>query len=342
MVEIVRNIPEKEWKTFLEDYSEATLYHTPAWKIFLERTFDYKPHYLFATDDCGSLMGLLPLFHIQSRLTGNRLCSVPFAHECGCLGDPATCSALIKETMEIKRQHDVDTIEIRNFTGHPDFQEANTFCTHLLALSQNPNEVWKQLDKGSVRWAIKKSEKLGVTVTTSKNIEDLKEFYELNRITKQHFGVPCHPWKFFENLFSDVGEYVHLYLSRHENKIIAGGIMECFKDHILYGYGAADPRTLHLHPYHTFIWKSIQDACVQGYRFCDFGRTSYENTGLIQFKKQWGTREKKLVYSVFPGSSTSFLSNRESTLYRLGNAVIRQMPMPVYTKFSDVVFQHLG
>jgi len=44
----------------------------------------------------------------------------------------------------------------------------------------------------------KKSGKLGVSVASSTDIEDLKEFYELNCITKQSLGVPCHPWEFFK------------------------------------------------------------------------------------------------------------------------------------------------
>ena len=103
-----------------------------------------------------------------------------------------------------------------------------------------------------------------------------------------------------------------------------------------------EPDSLHLHPYHAFIWKSIEDACVQGQMLYDFGRTSYENTGLIQFKRKWGTGEKKLYYSVFPGSSKPSLPDRESILYQLGNKVIRQMPVPVYTKFSEIVFPHFG
>ena len=210
----------------------------PEWKTFLERTFGYKPHYLFATDECGRLIGMLPLFQVKSRLTGNRLCSVPFSHECGCLGDRTIWIALIDKAIEMSKQHHIDKIEIRNPVGHKEFQEVNAFCTHVLDLSKDPDYIWKKLDKGSVRWAIKKSENMGVTVTTSTRIEDLKEFYELNCATKQQLGVPCHPWKFFENLFSVMGGHIHLYLSHNENRIIGGGIIENYKNRVLYGYGA--------------------------------------------------------------------------------------------------------
>jgi len=342
MVEIVSSINLNEWHDFLLSQSGATLYHTPGWKTFLERTFGYKPRYLFATDESGQLVGMLPLFEVKSRLTGNRLCSVPFSHECWCLGDSATCTALIDEAVALKEKHHVEKIEIRSAVAHPQFQEQNAFCTHVLELSQDPEDTWKQLDKSSVRWAVRKAGKLGVSVVSSTNTEDLKEFYELNCITKQNLGVPCHPWEFFENLFSLLDGHVRLYLSRYEGTIIAGGVMECYKDQVLYGYGAADPDHLDVHPYNAFIWKSIEDACVDGRRTYDFGRTSYDNTGLIQFKKRWGTQERELCYSSYPASGKSVVTERDSTVYRLGNSVIRVMPMPAYKAFSTSVFGHFG
>jgi len=342
MVEIVRQISENEWKRFLDVCNDATLYHTPEWKTFLEKTFGYKPHYLFAADESGQLIGMLPLFEVKSRLTGSRLCSVPFSHKCGCLGGNTARTALIDEAVALKDRHHIERLEIRTVVENLQFHEKNVFCTHILDLSRNPEEIWKGLDKSSVRWAVRKSEKLGVSVTPSTNIEDLKEFYELNCLTKQRLGVPCHPWEFFKNLSSILEGYAQLYLSQHEGNIIAGGVMECYKGQVLYGYGAADPDRLDLHPYNALIWKSIEDACVNECRTYDFGRTSYDNTGLIQFKKRWGTWEIGLHYSYYPASSGSVVTERDSTLYRLGNSVIRAMPRPAYKALSTSVFGHFG
>jgi len=341
MVEITTSVNADEWHDFLQSQSDATPYHTPEWKVFLEKTFSYKPRYLFATDESGQLTGMLPLFEVKSRLTGNRLCSVPFSHECGCLGDSVACTSLIDEAVALGDRYSVKKIEIRSAVENPLFQEKNAFCTHILELSQNPEETWKQLHANGRRH-VRKARKLGVSVASSTNVEDLKEFYELNCITKQNLGVPCHPWEFFKNLFSILDGYVRLYLSRHEGNIIAGGVMECYKGQVLYGYGAADPDHLDLRPYYAFIWKSIEDACVNGCRTYDFGRTSYDNTGLIQFKKNWGTRERGLCYSYYPTAGRSVVTERDSTIYRLGNSIIRAMPMSAYKAFSTSVFGHFG
>ena len=342
MTEIVTKVKEDKWKKYLDNCDAASIYHTPEWKKFLEETFNYNPHYLFAEDDSGNIIGLLPLFYVKSKLTGNRLCSVPFSHICGPIGNVTAVNLLIREGINLYEGSNVNHLEIRDGVDFKGLQRQNSFSTYLLELSLNIEEVWKKLDKGSVRWAIKKSQKSGVSVDATKNMEDLKEFYELNCMTKKEIGVPCHPWAFFKNLFLLLGDYVSLYVARCNDEIIGGGVMEYFKDTVSYGYGAANPRYLKLHPYNAFIWKSIEDACLDDFEYYDLGRTSYDNVGLINFKKRWGTVEKKLYYSYYPRNPGSLTENRENFKYKLGTRAIRRMPMPIYKKFSEMVFGSFG
>ncbi|HAU30914.1 MAG TPA: GNAT family N-acetyltransferase [Desulfotomaculum sp.] len=342
MIKIVNKVEENKWKKLLDTYDKATIYHTPEWKKTLEGTFGYKAHYFFAIDECGELVGLLPLFYVRSQITGSRICSVPFAHNCGPIGDEATVSFLAGKAIDLYKDLNADYFEVKDKVGFDNFEYQNAFSTYILELSPDLGIMWKKLDSGSARWGVKKSHKEGVSVSKTQSIEDLKEFYELNCITKKKIGVPCHPWKFFKNLFKFLDSYVSLYVARYNDKIIAGGIMEYFKKTVLYGYGAADPKYLKMQPYNAFIWKSIEDACLNGYKYYDFGRTSYDNVGLINFKKRWGTAEKKLYYSYYPKNPVSLTENRENLKYKWGTKVIQRMPMPIYKKFSDVVFGSFG
>lgn len=342
MIDIVKSVKEEEWKSFLNKYTEATIYHTPEWKQFLERTFGYKSEYLFAIDESGNIAGFLPLFHIRSKLTGNRLCSVPFSHICDLLGTKEASIDLLEEAIHTFQRSNVNSLEIRGSLDDKRFVNLNSFSTYMLELSPNPGDVWPKLNKGSVRWAVKKAEKYGVLVETTRDMDALKEFYEINAMTKKDLGVPCHPWKFFKNMFDILGNSVSLYVSRYNGEIIGGGIMVYSKDTVLYGYGASNPSYLNLHPYNSFIWKSIEDACLKGYNFYDFGRTSYSNTGLIDFKRRWGTIETKLYYSNYPTKSNSLSENRESSKYKVASKVIREMPLLIYKQFSDTVFKHFG
>lgn len=159
-------------------------------------------------------------------------------------------------------------------------------------------------------------------------------------MTKKAIGVPCHPRRFFKNLMDELPNNTKLYLSEFEGEAIGGGIMEYFGKKALYGYGAADPNRLQLHPYNAFLWKSIEDACNLGYQAFDFGRTSKDNAGLMSFKRKWGARESDLCYSSDRSVQTGL--SRTSSAFRLGSCAMKYMPMSIYRGFSESIFNLLG
>jgi lipid II:glycine glycyltransferase (peptidoglycan interpeptide bridge formation enzyme) len=198
------------------------------------------------------------------------------------------------------------------------------------------------LDKGSVRWAIKKSQKNGVVVNITSDKNDVKQFYQLNCLTKKDLGVPCHPLVFFNNIFTFLKDYMRLYLVKINNEIIAGGIMEYYNDTVSYRYGAANPKFLRLYPYNAFIWDSIKKANDTGFKYYDFGRVSYDNNGLIDFKKRWGTKEIQLYYSYYKNAPKLFVNHRDNLKYKILTKTIRNLPTCMYKPLSDVSFRHFS
>lgn len=336
---ITNNIKESHWAEFLDKCNKATIYHTPQWKNLLEQTFGYKPYYLFAIDETDQMIGLLPLFYVKSRITGNRLCSLPFAHECGYIGDKDVLdNSLTDELMGLYNTLNLDTIEIRDHLDN-NFYQSSDFSTYILELSPKVEDIWKKLDRGSVRWAVRKAEKSGVSVERSTNLSDLSSFYKLNSLTKRELGVPGHTRSFFQNLSTFLHDSLALYVARYEGEVIGGGIMIYYKDTVLYGYGAAHPKSLGMYPYNAFIWGAIKNAAQDGYRHFDFGRVSFDNIGLANFKKRWGTIENKLYYSSYPRPLSR---DRANVRYKLAGQVVKKLPLPLYERFSDWAFPHFG
>lgn len=333
------------WNEFLQGCDRATIYHTPEWKSVLEKSFGYESKYIFVINDFGQIAGELPLFYVKSRLFGYHVSSLPFAHSCGYIGDQSFKNDALEQAISVSENSRSRYLEIRDGSNNSKFNEAGSFYTHVLNLSARPEQVWSKLDKGSVRWAVKKSKQLGTTVTSSINKEDLRDFYELNCLTKKDIGVPCHPWKFFTELFDLMGKFISLYIVNYKGGTIAGGIMIYFKDTVLYGYGAANPRYLDVHPYNAFIWASIEDACNKGFSNFDFGRSSENEPGLRNFKKRWGTIEIDLKYSYYPRNASSALANaysKRNMLYEFAGLAIRHSPSWIYKKFSDGVLAEVG
>ena len=344
-MEIEMKVKTNLWNEFLQCCDKSTIYHTPEWKSVLENAYGYDPKYLFLVDDNGLVIGELPLFCVNSKLFGSHLSSLPFSHSCGYIGRESHRNDILESAIRISDGTKSKYLEIRDAVYHPGFREVDSFYTHILELSNKLELVWGKLDKGSVRWAIRKSMALGTSVATTRNLEDLREFYELNCMTKRDLGVPCQPWKNFRNLFEIPGDFALLHSVRCNGEMVAGGIMEYFKDTVLYGYGAANPRYLNMHPYHAFLWAAIENACSDGYKYLDFGRSSDREQGLREFKRRWGTLERALCYSYYPPTSSSALAeaySKKSVLYRLGSAIIRHAPMTIYKRFSDAVVGGMG
>jgi hypothetical protein len=340
MINIVKNVKEKEWKSFLNKCDEATIYHTPEWKQFMEKTFGYKSEYLFAKDESGNIIGFLPLFYIKSKLTGNRLCSVPFSHTCDYLGEKEVEDQLIKEGIYLSSRLSADFFEIRTAVDNDLFEKDNSFSTYILELS-DVDSTWNLIHK-SMRRFITKSQKT-VEVIKYNNHEGSDIFYELNCKNKRGKGVPSHPKKFIGNLVEYFPENISIYIAYLE-KVPIGGIITLFYENkwVLYGYGASDPEYLTYHPLQACLWESIKDSCIKQFKYYDFGRASYDNEGLINFKKRWGASERKLYYSFYPKNPKSITDNRNNFIYIISTKIIKKMPMYMYKKFGSVLFGHFG
>jgi hypothetical protein len=341
-MKIVNRVREHEWDEFLQNYASANVYHTPEWKKVLEKTFNYRSDYLFCLDDCDVISGLLPIFRVRGLFTGTRLCCLPFSHICPPIGENFAIDALIEHAIDLCNKTGPDFLEVRSGLNSKIFTVHTDFYTHILNISGDVEQIWNCMDRGSVRWAIKKSKNEGISVISSSEKSDMKQFYDMNCKTKKDLGVPCHPYSLFKSIFEIMPNNARLYIAKKEGEAIGGGIMLYFNKKVLYGYGAAEPEKLRLQPYYAFIWKSIQDAHDSGYGIFDFGRTSKGNYGLISFKRRWGTKEIPIYYSIYSKDRKKQVSNRDGAGYRLASRIIRLAPSTAYKKFSDAVFGHLG
>ena len=92
------------------------------------------------------------------------------------------------------------------------------------------------------------------------------------------------------------------------------------------------------------LWEGIKHAFDAGCTIFDFGRTSARNTGLLAYKRKWGTREIDLVEYASPvRSGKRRAADRESSKkYQLARYASRIAPERLYKALSSFCYQHLG
>jgi lipid II:glycine glycyltransferase (peptidoglycan interpeptide bridge formation enzyme) len=115
-----------------------------------------------------------------------------------------------------------------------------------------------------------------------------------------------------------------------------------FRDYLVYGYGASSLTARNIPANKLILWERIRDACATGVRSFDLGRVSYDNEGLIQFKRGWGAREEKLYYSYYPAPAGTLSHTRNTLPFRIGSAVLRTLPVPLFALLSDRSFGSFG
>lgn len=342
IIQVNPTVSLPEWEVYVKNHPDGLIYHLPAWKQVIEESFHFKPYYLFALNDDGKLCGFLPLFYINSIITGNRLVSLPFTHICGPLADSETIiEELVNRAKELALSLKCKYLEIRMLKPSlPNLLVNDYFSTYILELAE-PQVVWKKLHPKGVRWAINKAIKDGVTIRLENTTKGLNAFDGLNQQTKKKLGVPAHPSYFLKNIVDKLGEYTNIYLADAQGRTIAGLVALNYKDTVCYAYGASDAKYLNYHPNDLLIWQTIQECCNARYRYFDFGKTSPDDEGLVRFKKHWGTETKQLYYYYWPKIPKLISSNRNGVRYKVITGIWRRLPLALTKKISSFVFKHI-
>ena len=104
-VRVARASDDAAWESYVVGCPEATFFHRIGWRHIIEKVFRHRTHYLVA--ECGStIVGVLPLAQVRSRLFGHSLASLPFAAYGGAASShPTATAALHAAARRLTRAH---------------------------------------------------------------------------------------------------------------------------------------------------------------------------------------------------------------------------------------------
>ncbi len=343
---------DPRWDAFVRADPAATFYHLAAWKRVLEQTYHFQPLYLAATVADGSFEGVLPLFVVQSPLTGRKLISLPFSDICGPLARTKDAlRSLLDHACDLADDQHAKYVQIRSSRGdlhgiQPRLVADTRYADFVLGLEESPDILWNNPILAKVRGHVRKAARSGVTISRGETRQDVQEFYALHlRTTKKH-GMPAQPLDYFLNLVRTLAADcdVRLLLARHGGRTIAASLFIGFSDHVCYVYNASEPSALSLGPNDLLLWEAIQWACQGGYRRFSFGKTSLDNHGLVTFKRGWGAEALPLHYYYYPDVDglTSTAYSERSWKYQVVTAIWRALPGPLTDRVGGILYRHLA
>jgi len=145
--------------------------------------------------------------------------------------------------------------------------------------------LWKNKLNYTVKKAIKKAERSGLTVGQGVSKNNLKEkFYPLYLRAMKKFGTPPHSLEFFFNL--EKSQKTILVWADFEGKTIAVLLGWEENKNMIVGYNPSEPKYWDLRANDLLHWELIKESIKRGCQYVDFGPVRYE--GQLQYKKKWG------------------------------------------------------
>jgi serine/alanine adding enzyme len=333
-----------QWDDFIKSHPEGSPFQLGCWLRTIQDTYSFKPLlYIFRNED-GTISSAFCFFRIKSLLTGTRIVSIPFSDHCALLcSDPGQQNELLAEIIE-EHRHRVNYIEIRaDLRNGCGLVCHNYYKRHVLELSPNPSMVMKNIDKRTIQYCIRKGQRSGVDIREENCQFGMDEFYRLNKLTRKKHGIPSQPKKFFENMLRHVISNGHasMKLAFYESRVVAAGLFFKFKDTVHYKYNASDPGYLSkATPNHLLTWTAIEQACLEGYRFFDFGRTAPDNVGLMRYKEMWGAKAMDLPYYYYPRVKGATSREGSGLSYQIYTRVWRSLPDLVVEFIGPKIYKH--
>ncbi len=329
------------WDALVTTHSRCSFFHGTAWAKTLQGAYGFKPVYFTASEADGR-SSILPLMEVNSWLTGRRGIALPFTDDCEPLySDSTSIRRLIQSALEFGRTHGWKSVEWRG--GRELFGEAPaslSFYGHSVDLEEDENRMFARLES-SVRRAIRKAEKSGVTVAVSQSLEAMKVFYSLHCKTRRKHGLPPQPFAFFRNIFEHIlsKNLGMIAIASCQQRPIAASVYFQLGARAVYKYGASDEAFQHLRGTNVVMWEAIKWHARHGAKTLHLGRTSIGNDGLRRFKLGWGAGEQKIEYVKYDLREDRFVTETDEATGWY-NRVFNVLPTGLSRLIGAVLYRH--
>ncbi|MEZ5276828.1 MAG: GNAT family N-acetyltransferase [Opitutaceae bacterium] len=342
-IQIVDPLSDPSWDDRVLSLPSYSFFHSSGWARVLRDTYGYKPVYFVLSDDNG-LRSLLPIMEVYSLLTGRRGSALPFSDDCdGDHVDPEEFAALFRAAQLYGKERGWQTLECRGGVDSvPDATPSTSFYGHRLDLKKSHHELFSGF-YSSVRRAIRKAERSGLRIEKSSDRNAILDYYALHCLTRRRHGLPPQPIRMFENIHRDILSQGNgfVILGRKGLHAVAGAVFLHFGTHAIFKFGASVKETLHSRPNNLIMWEGIKRLADLGLPTLHFGRTSFLNKGLRNFKRGWGTTESRIDYLKYDLKLDRYLQSPDRT-QGWHNALFRLMPIPLARLVGSMLYKHVA
>ncbi len=179
------------------------------------------------------------------------------------------------------------------------FFEIKEWCTFILDLQKNKDEIHKNIDKHSARKNIDRAIKRGVVIEEINEQKNLKEYNDLINEKKKEMNSDVISFKERKNHFhflSKVG--YHGFLAKIDNNPISGLFFSHFNKYMIESGLARSSIDYEkkLYSQDLIKWKIIEWGIENNMNWFDFAGANpnpinQKEAGILRYKKKWGGKQ---------------------------------------------------
>jgi Acetyltransferase (GNAT) domain len=364
-IRVVQVDPQTDprWGAFVLAHPDGSIYHHPDWLQVLQREHRQQRMHFACENKDGDLLAVLPLLYTRgiplnsrSTLAGRRLASLPRTPIASVLSkDPRATAAILRTAVGLIQQKPGRRLQLKTSgTELEGLVEGLTAMpwreSYVLQLpSEGPFRIADSHDRNSIKWAVNKATRLGVSVRPAETDADLRQWYALYLDTMRRNVVLPRPYRFFaalSEILRPQGRMQLLLAERREGQqttIIGGSLFLMFGRTISYVFNGSSVEGLPYRPNDIIQWNAINEACKNGFKTFDFGEVPDGNADLAKFKKKWGAEPTRLhrYYYPAPPAPQSSAGESKSRATKLAENVWRRLPLRVTEWLGDRIYSYL-
>jgi CelD/BcsL family acetyltransferase involved in cellulose biosynthesis len=337
-------IADARWLEFVGRSSRASVFHTPAWLEALRRTYGYTPVAYTTSLPGAQVNNGLVLCEIQSRLTGRRLVSVPFADHC----EPLFAADADRDAVIGEIQCDIQHgrwkyLEMRPLTSEPhapqNMADLGSFCFHSLDLRPPLDAIFGAFHKDSIQRKIRRAERESRRRDGGPAEASRTSVVELQLLTRRRHGLPPQPIKWFRNLIDCLGDRATIWLASKDTRPVAAILTLRHHETLVYKYGASDASVHNLGAMPFLFWNAIAEAKGSGIARLDLGRSDLHQAGLMTFKDRLGAERSTMTYLRYPAGPVNGGALRGA---RAAKLLLSRLPDWLLAATGNVLYGHMG
>jgi len=310
----------EKYNEFLKKHDRCNFQQSVEWGKVKEA---WKNEIVLAEDKDGNIVGAIsvlirkiPIFGNMMYVSRGPICDI---HDKKVLGDLTNelkelakkyKAFILKMEPDVKSDDEVFR-EIVKELGYKIKDDAKNFSEaiqpryvfRLDLKGKTEDEVFKAFHQ-KTRYNVRLATKKGVVIKEGTR-EDLKDFHEIMKITGKRDDFIIRPLSYFEKMYDELGEHVHLLMAYYEDKPISGIFNIDFGNKVWYLYGASSNEHRNLMPNYLLQWEGIKYAIAQAKDMYDFRGVvgvvdeSHPQYGLYRFKKGFDAEFTEFIGEIY-------------------------------------------